>query len=87
MNNTLTGNCQQCWTSTSCDGTVITEATSKRDCCADTVEGMSFGEPGSCDMCEGNLHSTIYICTRGVGMVVTKTTDAMYGHGSIQARQ
>ena len=61
MNNTLTGNCQQCWTSTSCDEMVITEATSKRDCCADTVEGMSFGKPGSCDMCEGNLHIYIYI--------------------------
>ena len=63
----------QCFTTTSCTGGTVPASTA-RECCVETNEGLSFSDGGTCTVCIGNMQvctivSEISVCTYiGIGM-------------------
>ena len=64
----------QCFTTTSCTGGTVPASTA-RECCIETNEGLSFSDGGTCTVCIGNMQvctivPEISVCTYiGIGIL------------------
>ena len=52
----IIGNCQSCYLTTDCSGAAIADQDNIRGCCVDTDDGLAWGSPGSCQICNGMIN-------------------------------